>query len=75
MTPEAAVAELRRHAGTQFHPDVVEAFTAVLDREKAIEESGEFPRDSVAPEGDSLWDTPLSTAAVEGVFVTAGGRA
>jgi HD-GYP domain-containing protein (c-di-GMP phosphodiesterase class II) len=30
-TPEAAIAELRRCAGTQFDPDVVTALVAVLD--------------------------------------------
>jgi diguanylate cyclase (GGDEF)-like protein len=30
MTSEAALAELHRHAGTQFDPDVVEAFVAVI---------------------------------------------
>lgn len=73
MTSEAAIAELRRHAGKQFHPDVVEAFITVLTREKAIEDSGEFVADSVAPEGDSLWDTPLRTASAGGLLVTSAG--
>ena len=32
LTQEYAFAELRRHAGSQFDPDVVEAFIAILDR-------------------------------------------
>lgn len=74
MEPEAAVAELRRHAGTQFHPDVVEAFVTILEREKAIEATGQHPIPSAGAEGDSLWDAPLNTAASLGVFVTAAGR-
>jgi HD-GYP domain-containing protein (c-di-GMP phosphodiesterase class II) len=35
MTHEAAVAELRRCAGTQFDPEVVEALVAVADRHGA----------------------------------------
>jgi diguanylate cyclase (GGDEF)-like protein len=31
LSPEAAVAELRRHSGTQFDPRVIEALLAVLD--------------------------------------------
>ena len=34
-TPEDALAELRRCAGTQFDPDVVEALAADLSEEQA----------------------------------------
>jgi putative nucleotidyltransferase with HDIG domain len=74
MKPEAAIAELRKHAGTQFNPLVVDAFISILEREKALENTGEHPLASIAPEGDSLWDSPLTTIAAHGVFVTAGER-
>jgi response regulator RpfG family c-di-GMP phosphodiesterase len=32
MSEESARLELRAHAGTQFDPDVVDAFLRVLDR-------------------------------------------
>jgi len=35
--PEFALAELDRHSGTQFDPDVVEALTRVLDRKRTAE--------------------------------------
>jgi diguanylate cyclase (GGDEF)-like protein len=37
MRPEAARAELRRHAGTQFDPRIVDALLDVLDRDPATE--------------------------------------
>ena len=63
MSQEAAVAELRRHAGTQFHPDVVEVFIAVLERERQLEASGRSvgPKPGVAD--DSLWSGSYDTAA------------
>jgi HD-GYP domain-containing protein (c-di-GMP phosphodiesterase class II) len=33
---EGAVSELRRNAGTQFHPDVVDAFVAAVAKEQSI---------------------------------------
>ncbi len=74
MMPEAAIVELRKHAGTQFHSRVVETFVSILEREQALEASGEHPLAQLGPEGDSLWDAPLTTPASFGVFVTAGGR-
>ncbi len=72
MSPEAAVAELRRHAGTQFNAQVVEAFIQILEREQALEARGEQP--VLAEEYDSLWDAPLATAVATGIPATAGGR-
>ena len=55
MTQEAAIAELRRHAGTQFHAEVVSVFIAILEREQQME-AGEQPA-GLKPEtaDDSLW--------------------
>lgn len=74
MEPSAAVDELRRHAGTQFNTRVVETFVAILEREHALEAIGEQPHSHVAPEGDSLWDSPLATNATNRILIAAGGR-
>lgn len=34
LSKEEAIAELKRHCGTQFHPDVVQAFLKVLEAEE-----------------------------------------
>ena len=62
MTQDAAIAELRRHAGTQFHPEVVAVFIAILEREQQMEARGErvAPKPSLAD--DSLWSSPLEPA-------------
>ena len=62
MAREAAIAELRRHAGTQFHTQVVEVFIAILQREKEMEEAGQHiaPKRDLAD--DSLWAAPPSDA-------------
>lgn len=69
MSREDAIAELRRHAGTQFHADVVEIFIAILLREKEMEDTGQH----VAPKpdlvDDSLWAAPPPGA----MALTAGG--
>ena len=62
LTREAAIAELRRHAGTQFHAQVVEVFVAILLREKELEETGQNPASKLDPTDDSLWAAPLSGA-------------
>lgn len=61
MTSEAAIAELRRHAGTQFHAEVVEVFVDILQRESLQQANGgEAPFE---PEHDSLWNAPYTTKA------------
>jgi len=60
MEREAAIAELRRHAGTQFSAQVVEVFIAILAREKELEATGKHaaPKQDLAD--DSLWSSPPS---------------
>lgn len=61
MTRDAAIAELRRHAGTQFHANVVEVFISVLERERQLEACGQAvgPKPSLAD--DSLWSGPYDS--------------
>ena len=58
MAPTDAIAELRRHAGTQFRADVVETFILILEREQALEASGLHPGPSSELADDSLWAAP-----------------
>ena len=58
MTEEAAIAELRRHAGTQFHADVVEVFVEILEREQKMAASGEKVKLKPGLASDSLWSMP-----------------
>ncbi len=58
MTQEAAVAELRRHAGTQFNAEVVEIFISILDREQKMEARGEAVGTKPAVADDALWSSP-----------------
>jgi HD-GYP domain-containing protein (c-di-GMP phosphodiesterase class II) len=51
LTPSAACDELRRHAGTQFFPEVVDAFISLL-------RSGELQQESNGPENSNI-PTPL----------------
>jgi len=62
MTQEAAIAELCRHAGTQFHVEVVEVFTAILERERQMEACGELVGSKPSVTDDSLWSGPPSTS-------------
>ena len=63
MPQDAAIAELRRHSGTQFHASVVEVFISVLERERQLEARGKpvGPKPTVAD--DSLWSGPYDPAA------------
>lgn len=45
MNPEKAVAELRRCNGTQFHPDVVEAFLGMIEKDGIIDSEELFDHD------------------------------
>ncbi len=58
MTEDAAIAELRRHAGTQFHADVVEVFIEILERERTMAVRGEVAKPKAGLASDSLWSTP-----------------
>ncbi len=58
MTQDAAIAELRRHAGTQFHADVVEVFIRILQREKELADGGKEVAPPPGISDDSLWATP-----------------
>ena len=68
MAREEAIAELRRHAGTQFHAQVVEVFIAILQREKELEETGQQAGPNPDLANDSLWSAPPS-----GAMASAGG--
>ncbi len=71
MSQEDAVAELRRHAGTQFHTDVVEVFIAILHRENELEATGRHVAPKPELADDSLWSAPLGTSGA--VSMAAGG--
>lgn len=58
ITAAEAVAELRRHAGTQFQADVVETFITIYEREQALEASGLHAGPASELADDSLWATP-----------------
>ena len=64
MAQDAAIAELRRHAGTQFHAEVVKVFVAILERERKMESRGEPVGAKPAVADDALWSSPLASAAV-----------
>jgi len=58
IIPAEALAELRRHAGTQFRADVVETFVTIYEREQALEASGLHAGPASELADDSLWATP-----------------
>ena len=65
MTQEAAVAELRRHAGTQFHAGVVDVFIEILERERQMEARGEYVGSRPSAADDALWSgSPAVAAAI-----------
>ncbi len=64
MSREDAIAELRRHAGTQFHAQVVEVFIAILQREKELEETGQYAAPKPDRADDSLWAAPPAAMAL-----------
>jgi len=64
MSREDAIAELRRHAGTQFHAQVVEVFIAILQREKELEETGRYAALKPDRADDSLWAAPPAAMAL-----------
>jgi putative nucleotidyltransferase with HDIG domain len=76
LTPEDAIAELRRNAGTQFNERVVTAFVAILMREIHADHT-EAGTHRQASDADSLWDAPVSGQEAMGHLriAPAGGRA
>ncbi len=57
ITPTEAIAELRRHAGTQFQEDVVETFISIFEREQTLEVGGQRSGPTSELADDSLWAT------------------
>jgi len=70
MSREDAIAELRRHAGTQFHAQVVEVFITILQREKEMEDTGRHVAPKPGLADDSLWAAPPVSGALS---LTTGG--
>ena len=62
MTQDAAIAELQRHAGTQFNAEVVEIFISILEREQKMEARGEAVGTKPAVADDALWSSPPAAA-------------
>jgi putative nucleotidyltransferase with HDIG domain len=62
MSQDAAVAELRRHAGTQFHAGVIEVFVAILEREQQMEARGQRVGAESEVANDSLWSGSFGTS-------------
>ncbi len=58
ITPAEAIAELRRHAGTQFREDVVETFISIFEREQTLEAGGHRSGLTSELADDSLWAVP-----------------
>ncbi len=64
MSHDAAVAELRRHSGTQFHAEVVKAFVTILEREQQLEAAGKPAGPQPGVFDDSLWSSSYDSDAV-----------
>ena len=58
ITSAEAIAELRRHAGTQFREDVVETFITIYEREQAMDASSQQSGPTSELADDSLWAVP-----------------
>ncbi len=61
MTPEAAMAELRRGAGTQFDPDLVGVFRRLVGG--AAADAGERPAGARAPRDEAKGSDPMAQAS------------
>ncbi len=66
LSPEAAVAELHKHAGTQFDARVVAAFVRVLERENNAGVVEERARQNRMDGDDSLWVMPSPVSGSAG---------
>lgn len=64
MSHDAAVAELRRHSGTQFQAEVVDIFIAILERERQLEAAGKPAGSQPGIFDDSLWSGSYDSSAV-----------
>lgn len=64
MSQDAAIAELRRHSGTQFHTNVVDVFIGILERERQMAATGQSIDAGPGITDDSLWSGPYDSAAV-----------
>ena len=64
MSQDDAVAELRRHSGTQFHAGVVKAFVTILERERQLEAAGKPFGPQPGVFDDSLWAGSYDSSAV-----------
>lgn len=71
MAPEQALAELRRHAGNQFDPDVVEAVERVFDRLLDLDEHPPVPSVRIAP---AVTDPGRADAAATAAALDAVGQ-
>ena len=64
MSHDDAVAELRRHSGTQFQSEVVQTFIGILERERQLEAAGKAAGSQPSVFDDSLWSGSYDSNAV-----------